>query len=129
MADKGNAVQALLLASLFIITSIILMMIFPFSVISFIIAVLILDVGVQVTQVTNIARIYTLDEMAHSRINTIYMTAYFIGGALGTTAGLFCWRTGGWTMVTAQMLLWALLALSIIVSAKRRKPVMAQVSS
>jgi predicted MFS family arabinose efflux permease len=125
MADKGNAVQALLLASFFIISSIVLMMVFPLSVISFVIAVLLLDVGVQVTQVTNIARIYTLDEAAHSRINTIYMTTYFIGGALGTTAGLFCWRTGGWMLVTAQMLLWACLALSVIVFAKRRKPVLA----
>lgn len=125
MADKGNAVQALLLASFFIITSIILMMIFPVYVFSFIIAVLLLDIGVQVTQVTNIARIYTLDETAHSRINTVYMTSYFIGGALGTTAGLFCWRTGGWTLVTGQMLLWSLLALSIIVFAKRKSPVLA----
>ncbi len=125
MADRGNAVQALLLASFFIIISLLMMMIFPLSVISFVIAVLLLDVGVQVTQVTNIARIYTLDEMAHSRINTIYMTSYFIGGALGTTAGLFCWRTGGWTMVTGQMLLWALLALSIVVFTKRKRPVLA----
>ena len=125
MADKGNAVQALLLASFFIITSILLMMIFPLYVFSFILAVLLLDIGVQVTQVTNIARIYTLDETAHSRINTVYMTSYFIGGALGTTAGLFCWRTGGWTLVTGQMLLWSLLALSVIVFSKKKSPVLA----
>lgn len=125
MADRGNAIQALLLASFFIIVSIVMMMIFPLSVISFVVAVLLLDVGVQVTQVTNIARIYTLDETAHSRINTVYMTTYFIGGALGTTAGLFCWRTGGWALVTGQMLLWAFLALSIIIFNKKRKPALA----
>lgn len=125
MADKGSAVQALLLASFFIITSVLLMMVFPLSVVSFVIAVLVLDIGVQMTQITNIARIYTLDETAHSRINTIYMTSYFIGGAVGTTAGLFCWRTGGWTLVTGQMLLWACLALSIVMFAKRKRPALA----
>ncbi len=120
MADKGNAVQALLLAIGFVIFSIVLMMLFPESAPSFIVAVLLLDIGAQVIQVTNIASIYTLDETAHSRINTIYMTSYFIGGALGTTAGLWCWQHGGWQLVTAQMLLWACIALGIIIFRRRR---------
>ncbi len=125
MADKGNAVQALLLAAGFIIVSILLMMLFPLSVVSFIVAVLLLDVGAQVTQVTNVASIYTLDESAHSRINTIYMTSYFIGGALGTTAGLWCWQQGGWQLVTAQMLLWALIALGIVIFSRNKRKVTA----
>ncbi len=71
-------------------------------------------------QVTNVSRIYTLDESSHSRINTIYMTTYFIGGALGTLAGITCWRLGGWNMVTWQMLVWSLLALLIILRSKKR---------
>ncbi len=125
MADKGNAVHALLLASGFIIFSIVLMMMFPESVISFVIAVLLLDVGVQTTQVTNIASIYTLDETAHSRINTIYMTSYFIGGAVGTTAGLLCWNGGGWNLVTWQMLLWAVMALGIVLFERKKRVALA----
>ena len=58
--------------------------------------------------------IYNLDENSHSRINTIYMTSYFIGGALGTFVGLFCWKHGGWNWVTWQMLIWTLAAMGII---------------
>lgn len=120
MADKGNGLKSLLIAIGLIIFSIVLMMVFPVSIVSFIIAVLLLDMGVQVTQITNIASIYTLDESAHSRINTVYMTIYFIGGALGTTAGLWCWQRGGWQLVTAQMLLWACIALGIIYFGRKK---------
>jgi hypothetical protein len=65
---------------------------------------LLLDVGVQATQVTNVARIYSLDAQSNSRINTVYMTTYFIGGSIGTSIGLLCWNLGGWNLVTWQML-------------------------
>lgn len=123
MADKGGAVKSLLLAIGLVIFSIVLMMVFPFSIASFIVAVLLLDMGVQVTQITNIASIYALDDTANSRINTVYMTIYFIGGALGTTAGLWCWQHGGWQLVTAQMLAWAFVALGIIYFGRRTKAV------
>ena len=70
-------------------------------------------------QVTNVAMIYTLDETSHSRINTIYMTSYFIGGALGTYVGLLCWKHGGWSLVLGQMLLWSLLALGIVLKSEK----------
>lgn len=90
-----------------------ILFIFPTNVWALIIAVLLLDVGVQATQVTNIAMIYMLDEQAHSRINTIYMTSYFIGGATGSLVGILCWKAGGWQLVSIQFCVWALLALII----------------
>lgn len=90
-----------------------ILFIFPTNVWALIIAVLLLDVGVQATQVTNIAMIYMLDEQAHSRINTIYMTSYFIGGATGSLVGILCWKAGGWQLVSIQFCVWALLAFII----------------
>ena len=87
-----------------------------------ILCVLLLDVGVQAAQVTNVSRIYGLDKSSHSRINTIYMTTYFIGGALGTSAGLLSWKHGGWSLATWQMLLWAVLALVVLVRGSRSEP-------
>lgn len=113
LADKGNPARSLVLATAMLIASILLIKIFPFSIASFIIAVLLLDVGVQATQVTNIATIYALDATANSRINTVYMTSYFIGGALGTYIGIVCWRAGGWQMVTWQLLIWSIVALAV----------------
>lgn len=113
LADKGNPARLQMLTVLMIIIGVLMIKIFPANIFSFIIAVLLLDVGVQATQVTNMAMIYTLDESAHSRINTVYMTTYFIGGAIGTFVGIQCWRIGGWQMVTWQLLIWSLLALLV----------------
>lgn len=120
MADKGSPAKAQLFSGLMVLISIILIKIFPESVPCFVISVLLLDVGVQATQVTNVATIYSLDATAHSRINTAYMTSYFIGGALGSFIGIQCWAIGGWDVVTWQLLAWCVLALAIVAGSFRR---------
>jgi len=119
LADNGNSRRSLLMAAWMIIFSLILMKLMPNSVIILVIAVIILDIGVQAMQVTNVSLIYTLDQTSHSRINTVYMTSYFIGGALGTFVGLQCWNYGGWSMVVWQMLVWSFLALGIILKSNK----------
>lgn len=114
LADKGNPVRSQLFAISLVVAAVLFVLIFPYKILSFIVATVLLDIGVQATQVTNIATIYTLDETAHSRINTVYMTAYFIGGAFGTAAGVFCWEAGGWKLVAWQLLTWSVAALLII---------------
>lgn len=97
-ASRGKTVGMILF-------SLLLIKLLPNSTVTLIFAVILLDIGIQGMQVTNVAMIYTLDQTAHSRINTIYMTSYFIGGALGTFVGLQCWKYGGWNLVVWQMLL------------------------
>lgn len=120
LADKGNPVRSQILTTTLLIVSILLIRLFPFSIPAFIAAVLLLDVGVQATQVTNIATIYTLDAGANSRINTVYMTGYFIGGSVGTSIGIICWQAGGWPLVTGQLLLWSVLALVVAATGFKR---------
>ena len=110
LADKGNPGRSQVIATAMIVVSVLLIKFFPLSISAFVAAVLLLDVGVQATQVTNVATIYTLDDTAHSRINTVYMTTYFLGGAIGTYAGVTCWRLGGWQLVTWQLLAWSCIA-------------------
>ncbi len=121
MADKGNAARTQLITVSLIVAAVIFVMLFPFDVWAFVVAVLLIDVGVQATQVTNVALIYTLDEKAHSRINTIFMTTYFIGGALGTFAGVQCWRIGGWQAVAWQLLIWSVLAFIVAAMGYKRQ--------
>ncbi|MBE7171248.1 MAG: MFS transporter [Williamsia sp.] len=118
LADAGNSRRSLIYAVLTLLVSILIAKVFPHSILSMIICVLLLDVGVQLAQVTNVSRIYGLDRNSHSRINTIYMTTYFVGGALGTSVGLLCWKYGGWSFVTWQMMLWTGLALLVLVKAE-----------
>jgi predicted MFS family arabinose efflux permease len=61
--------------------------------------VLLLDVGVQANQVANLSRVHALEPEARSRLNTVYMVTYFVGGAAGTWAGARAWAAWGWTGV------------------------------
>lgn len=122
MVDGGNAAKSQLYTTGMLLFSVILLNILPHSVWAIIVAVLLLDVGVQATQLINIATIYTLDEKANSRINTIYMTSYFIGGAVGTFVGVQCWKFGGWNLVTWQLILWSVLAFAVAFYSYRNKP-------
>jgi predicted MFS family arabinose efflux permease len=114
LADKGNTRRSLLITVGMIIASIVLLKLLPLSVIAMVLAIFVLDIGVQATQITNFARIYALDENSHSRLNTIYMTTYFIGGGIGTFFGLLCWNNGGWELSTWQMLIWSGIALALV---------------
>ncbi len=113
--DKGGSSNIRFLALGLVIFSILLMLFFPYSVIALVVAVLLLDIGIQSMQVTNVALIYTLDETSHSRINTIFMTSVFVGGAIGTFAGVVSWHFGGWLGVNLQMLLWACVILPFLI--------------
>ncbi|MCL1937976.1 MAG: MFS transporter [Candidatus Azobacteroides sp.] len=115
LADQYNPARNQLFTVGFLIVSILLIHLFPYSLVAFIVATLLLDVGQQATQVTNFAQIYTLDETANSRINTMFMTIAFIGGAIGTWIGVKCWTMGGWNLVGWQLLLWACIAMAIAV--------------
>lgn len=121
LADKGSPARAQVFSVTLVLVGIVLVQIYPLSTVAFAVAVLLLDVGVQATQVTNVATIYTLDATAHSRINTAYMTSYFIGGALGTFVGIQCWQSGGWHFVTWQLLLWGIFCLTIAVWGLKEK--------
>ncbi|MEH2091568.1 MFS transporter [Nostoc sp.] len=118
LADRGNSQRSLTISVSLVIASLVIAKIASNSALAIAVAVLLLDVGVQAIQVTNVARIYTLDAQSNSRINTVYMTTYFIGGAVGTSIGLLCWHLGGWNLVTWQMLVFTLLGFIIIVRPK-----------
>jgi predicted MFS family arabinose efflux permease len=114
LADKGFKSRLLLFSSLFVLTGLLLLKLFPQSVFVVGIVVLLLNIGVPANQITNLSIIYTLDQSSNSRINTIYMTTYFIGGSLGTFAGLMSWKYGGWNLVTWQMMIWALAGSAVV---------------
>ncbi|HEY5004749.1 MAG TPA: MFS transporter [Ktedonobacteraceae bacterium] len=76
-----------------------------------IIGVLLLDLGVQSTQVSNQTRIYSLNPEASNRLNTIYMVTYFIGGSLGTALSTYGWSVARWNGVCAVGVLMLVVAI------------------
>ncbi len=78
-----------------------------------IIGVIILDIGMQTTHISNQSRIFAFLPEARSRINTVYMTSAFIGGSIGSVAGSLGWVHGGWIGVCAIALVFVLIAYAV----------------
>jgi predicted MFS family arabinose efflux permease len=74
--------------------------------------VIVLDVGAQMTQVANQTRIFGLVPSARSRMNTVYMTMFFTGGAVGSALATVAWVHWGWNGVCGLAL--GLLALASV---------------
>jgi len=68
----------------------------PWSLVLPVIGVLVMDACVQAAHAVNQSVIYNLLPGARSRLTTIYMTTYFIGGALGSAGGSQAYEHWGW---------------------------------
>jgi predicted MFS family arabinose efflux permease len=77
------------------------------SIAGLVVGVIILDIGVQAAQISNQSRIYALKPDARSRVNTVYMVAYFIGGAIGSGVGAAVWPAFGWIGVSVAGIVFA----------------------
>jgi predicted MFS family arabinose efflux permease len=64
-----------------------------------VLGVLTLDVGAQMMQVGNQTRIFGLGESVRSRLNTLYMTMFFVGGAVGSALASLVWARWEWNGV------------------------------
>ena len=83
-----------------------------------IVGVILLDLGVQTTQISNQAQIYSLPAEIHGRLNALYIMFYFVGGAIGSLLGAYGWGYWQWPGVCAFSLL--LLAVAFVVFWKGR---------
>lgn len=68
------------------------------SLISYMLGYGVINLGLAIVHTSNQNIIFRLRPNAKSRINSIYMTVYFTGGACGSALGVYAWHHGGWTM-------------------------------
>jgi predicted MFS family arabinose efflux permease len=61
-----------------------------------VVGVVVLDAGVQAGHVTNQSRIHSLLPEARNRLTTVYMVAFFLGGAVGSAFGAYAWQHWRW---------------------------------
>src|SRR5690606_23837820 len=64
-----------------------------------IIGIILIDQGLQSSNIKNLSDFFALPTNATNRLNTVYMVSYFIGGSLGTYLGAVGWQYAGWTGV------------------------------
>ncbi len=61
--------------------------------------VALLDLGIQGTHISNQSLFYPLRPDARSRLNTAYMTTYFMAGSIGSALSVLAYTQAGWTGV------------------------------
>ena len=101
LADKG---WARLSTGGFLLTTIsswVLLYWGQWSLVAFAIGVVLLDLGIQGTHISNQSEVYRLSAEARSRLTTGYMASYFFGGACGSASSAVAYGMGGWPAVVA----------------------------
>lgn len=89
------------------------------SYIGIIAGIVLIDIGMQCVQLTNQSATMKLSASAPSRMNTIFMVTYFIGGSLGTFLAGTLWSQFGWLGTVASGI--GLMILAIAFSVIRDK--------
>jgi predicted MFS family arabinose efflux permease len=97
ISDRHGPERSILVAIVATLAGYLLLLVFGRMLPGLIAGIALIDVGVQSGHVANQARIYSLVPEARSRINTFYMVAFFVGGALGSYFGPLGFNRGGWT--------------------------------
>lgn len=90
-----------------------------FSYVGLIVGIFVLDVGLQSLHVTNQTIIFSKNPEATNRLNTVYMTSYFVSGSLGAFLGGKAWELFGWNGVVATGLFFVVALLVVHLLSKK----------
>jgi len=99
LADKKGSRYVIGICIIIVSLSYILFLILGFKMIGLIIGVILLDLGVQSSNISNQARVHSMNEEKRNRINTVYMVSFFLGGSLGSFLGSSAYSNFGWVGV------------------------------
>ncbi len=118
MADAGRGREV---AGFGLIAILVAYWVFAFAAGTFgllIAGLILLDMGITANHLVNQSFVYGIRPDARSRINTVYMATYFLGGALGSFAGAQGWSQGGWIGFCAAGASFVVLALLLFAFGK-----------
>ncbi len=121
-SDRGYSRRVTAGGLLLVLAAYLLLWADPNHLASFITGMLLLDAGTVASQTANQTRVYALLPEARNRINTVYMTVFFIGGALGSYAGAWGWSAMGWTGCSIAACSFIGAALVVFAARERRQP-------
>jgi predicted MFS family arabinose efflux permease len=85
-------------------------------------ALVLLDFGIQGQNILSQGVIYSLGPEIAGRVTTAYVTATFAGGAIGSAAGSLAWGAGGWLPVCAAGATFAAIAAAFWLLESLRQP-------
>lgn len=105
--DRGLSVPAIGAGLALTLVSLVVAGVGGRSLVVVLVAVALLSVGIQSTQVLLQTRMLSLDPEARSRLNTAFVVGNFVGGSIGSALAGAAWPVGGWPalMVVAAVLI------------------------
>jgi predicted MFS family arabinose efflux permease len=118
-ADRSTPRRTVGVGLVVLAASYLLFLLAGHTLLGLVVGVIVVDAGMQVVNVSNQARIYALPARAHSRLNTVYMGAYFVGGSAGSALGVWAWDRWQWAGVCGVAL--AAIALAAAVYERGRR--------
>lgn len=120
MADKRGTTLTIRVGIAFVVAAWVLFFTVP-HIAGMLVAVVLLDIGVQICLVSNQHDVFSLGEATRARMNTILMGMMFIGGALGSGIAGSLWENGGWFAVCVAGMAFAVAAAVVSFLASRQK--------
>lgn len=84
--------------------------------------VVLLDAGEQAAMIAHQSVVFALDDAARSRVNTVFMTIMFIGGAVGSAGGGAAWGWAGWHGVCGFGIALTVAALAVYLAGRYGSP-------
>lgn len=118
--DKVNKNHLIACAALLMLISWVVMGVWGFTYAGLIVGIFLIDVGLQTIHVSNQTIVFSTNPDATNRLNTVYMTSYFIGGSFGTFVGGKAWEYMGWNgvVLTGAAFVVVMLLIHLIFSRK-----------
>jgi predicted MFS family arabinose efflux permease len=96
LADQGRQAIVTVAAALAILLAFVMLAVKPRDLGVLVAGIVLLDLGSQGLHITNQSEIYRLAGAARSRVNSAYMTCYFVGGTLGSIGAAITYADFGW---------------------------------
>ncbi|MBR9862187.1 MAG: MFS transporter [Rhodobacteraceae bacterium] len=112
MVDTFGPARIITVALGLVVSSFVVLAVSGDSLIGLIVGIILLDIGVFGAQIPNQVRVLSIDPDAQSRMNAVYMLAYYIAAAAGSALGVKVMSVADWRGMTLFGLALAGLALA-----------------
>jgi predicted MFS family arabinose efflux permease len=118
LADAGHGRRGTLVALLLAPLSLLIAALPGSGYVWLVVCAVLLDFAVQLNMVLGQREVYALDPHSRARLNAVYMTSIFVGGAAGSLLASPLYEQFGWNLSAVAVALLPALALALFLSRK-----------
>lgn len=122
-SDRSGYKKPVMLGLVAMLSGFLVLFVSHQTILIFVIGIILIDMGLQLAHIPNLSIVNTLHAAARARLNTVYMTSFFIGGTLGSVIGSYAWQLYAWEGVcTMGLVLVVAGSMPLFFRSVRRRP-------